>query len=245
VDVKSCHRYLISELLAAHTREGHYGGSYENRTRFVKNVVKRIAEDVLDGRAVASRLNACDAHPYPYGWGTDRDDPSKPDFTEPIELVRELRDLGVGLLNVTAGNPYFSPHVNRPYDKCLIGRESPPENPMVGVVRLLECAREIQKSVPDVPVVGSGLSWLRHLWPLAASSAISEGWMRMIGLGRQAFAYPGFAREIVETSSLARGHVCVTCSRCSELMRAGKVAGCVPFDREVYGPLYDDIRGGL
>lgn len=245
VDVKSCHRYLISELLAAHTREGHYGGNYENRTRFVKNVVRRIAEDVLDGGAVACRLNACDAHPYPYGWGTDRDDPSKPDFTEPIELVRELRDLGVGLLNVTAGNPYFSPHVNRPYDKCLMGQKHPPESQMTGVARLLECAREIQKSVPDVPVVGSGLSWLRHLWPLAASSAISEGWMRMIGLGRQAFAYPGFAREIVETGSLARGHVCVTCSRCSELMRAGKVAGCVPFDREVYGPLYEDIRGGL
>lgn len=241
VDVKSCHRYLVNELLAAHTREGSYGGSYENRTRFVRNVVRRVAE--LRGGAIASRINACDAHPYPYSWGTDRSDPTKPDFDEPVRLVRELCDLGVGLLNVTAGNPYFSPHVNRPYDKCLMGREAPRENPMVGVVRLLECSRAIQRAAPDVPVVGSGLSWLRHFWPQAASSAIRAGWMRMIGLGRQAFAYPAFAREIMETGELARNHACVTCSRCSELMRAGKAAGCVPFDREVYGPLYDEIRG--
>jgi hypothetical protein len=69
--------------------------------------------------------------------------------------------------------------------------------------------------------------------------------MRMIGLGRQAFAYPGFAREIIESGGLARNHVCVTCSRCSELMRAGRVTGCVPFDREVYGPLYNEIRGAI
>jgi 2,4-dienoyl-CoA reductase-like NADH-dependent reductase (Old Yellow Enzyme family) len=256
VDVKSCHRYLINELLAAHTRPGNYGGSYENRTRFVKNVVKRIVKG-LDGggfeippHQVACRVNACDAHPYPYSWGTDQSDPTKPDFEEPKRLVRELCDLGVSLINVTAGNPYFSPHVNRPYDRRLpprgvVSGQGCPEttSPLVGVARLLECAREIQQTVPEVPVVGSGLSWLRHFWPQAASSAIRGGWMQIVGLGRQAFAYPGFAKEIMETGALARNHVCVTCSRCSELMSAGKMVGCVPFDREVYGPLYEEMRG--
>lgn len=239
VDVKACHRYLLNELLAAHTRPGVYGGSYENRTRFIRNVVKRVAEL---GGTVACRINACDAHPHPYSWGTDQDDPAKPDFEEPVRLVRELRELGVSLLNVTAGNPYFSPHVNRPYDKALIGRDYPNENPLVGVTRLLECSRAIQQAVPDVPVVGSGLSWLRQFWPQAASAAIRTGWMRMIGLGRQAFAYPGFASEIMETGGLARNHVCVTCSRCSELMRAGKTTGCALFDREIYGSLYSQLQ---
>ncbi len=38
VDVKSCHRYLLSELLGAREREDKFGGSYENRTRLIKKV---------------------------------------------------------------------------------------------------------------------------------------------------------------------------------------------------------------
>ena len=39
VDIKSCHRYLLSELLASFTREGKYGGSFENRTRMLRETL--------------------------------------------------------------------------------------------------------------------------------------------------------------------------------------------------------------
>lgn len=239
VDVKSCHRYLVSELLAAHTRPGRYGGSYENRTRFLRNVVRRVT---ALGGITACRLNAFDAHPYPYGWGTDRENPSVPDLAEPARLAEELAGWGVRLLNVTAGNPYFSPHVNRPYDRNVQGNAIYPQHPLVGVSNLLKCARQVRQAA-GVPVVGSGFSWLRHLWPAAASAGVREGWFDIAGLGREAFAFPGFAREIVETGRIDPRRCCIACSRCSELMRAGKPAGCVPFDADIYARLYREIGG--
>ena len=240
VDVKACHRYLVSELLAAHMREGRYGGSYENRTRFLRNVVGKIRAALGPGGAIACRLNVCDAHPN--GWGVDKNDPNKPDLTEPLRLVGELRELGVSLIGATAGNPRFNPHVNRPHDGALIGGHLADEHPLVGVARLIGLVREVQRAAKEVAVVGVGFSWLRHLWPNVAAAEIRGGGMTMAGLGRQSFAYPGFAKEIIQTGRLDPKHVCVTCSRCSQIMRDGGRTGCVPFDKEIYGPIYREVR---
>jgi len=238
VDVKSCHRYLINELLAAHTREGRYGGSYENRTRLLRNVVGKVMSIAPRGRIVTCRLGIHDAHPYPHGWGMSTTDAMQPDLTEPKRLVRELSEMGMPIVNITMGNPYFNPHVNRPYDRPTEGGVCPDEHPLVGVARLIGLTRELQAAVPEVAVVGSGFSWLRNLWPYVASGCLRDGAMRMVGLGRQAFAYPGFANEIIETGRLERRHTCIGCSGCTQIMRDGGTTGCVPFDSEVYGPVY-------
>ena len=131
VDVKACHRYLVSELHASHTREGRYGGSFENRSRFFRNVVAKIRA-LVPGIAVTSRMNAYDAMEYPYGFGVDREDPAKPDLSEPMELVRCLKQAGAPLVNITIGNPYFNPHVNRPFDLPVAGAPVPAESPLYG-----------------------------------------------------------------------------------------------------------------
>jgi len=245
VDIKSCHRYLINELLAAHTREGRYGGSYENRTRLLRNVVGKTMAIAPRGKIVTCRLGIHDAHPYPHGWGMSSTDPSKPDLDEPKRMVRELSEMGMPLINITMGNPYFRPHVNRPYDRPVEGGAYPDEHPLVGVDRLIGFTREVQRHVPGIAVVGSGFSWLRHLWPYVASASIRDGGMRMVGLGRQAFAYPGFAKEIVETGRLERGHTCIGCSCCTQIMCDGGTPGCVPFDGEVYDAIYREGRLGM
>ncbi|MDH7602437.1 MAG: FAD-dependent oxidoreductase [Armatimonadota bacterium] len=242
VDIKSCHRYLLNELLAAHTREGDYGGSYENRTRFLKNVIRKVQQAAGPGRIVTCRLGIYDAHPYPYGWGVDPDEPGKPNLDEPKRLVQELRDLGVPLINITMGNPYYNPHVNRPFDRPIEGAASPSEHPLVGVNRLVNLTRQITQSVDGMVVVGSGYSWLRNLWPHVAAACIRRGWMHIVGVGRQAFAYPWFAKEIIETGRLERRHTCITCSSCTQIMRDGGRTGCVPFDSEIYGPIYREGR---
>ena len=117
VDVKCCHRYLNSELLAGYTREGKYGGSFEGRTRFLLNTINRIKQRLGNNFIVTTRLNIYDGIPYPYGWGVDQKDYKKPDFTEPIKLINLLYEKGVRLINVTMGTPYHNPHVNRPFDK--------------------------------------------------------------------------------------------------------------------------------
>jgi 2,4-dienoyl-CoA reductase-like NADH-dependent reductase (Old Yellow Enzyme family) len=238
VDIKSCHRYLLNELLAGHTRKGKYGGSYENRTRFLKEVVGRIYDECGRDKAVTCRLGIYDSHPYPYGWGMDRDDPMKPDMEEPKRLVRELYDMGMRLINITMGNPYFNPHINRPYDQPVEGAKVPEEHPLVGIARLIGLTKEVQKHVPEMVMIGSGYSWLRHLWPYVAAANIRDGNISMVGLGRQSFAYPGFAKEIIRTGKLKRTHTCITCSSCTQIMRDGGMSGCVPFDKDVYGPIY-------
>ena len=86
VDIKACHRYLISELLASHTREGKYGGSFENRIRFILEVIDKVRAAVGPDFIIASRYNVYDAHPYPYGFGVDQEDWQKYDLTEPVAL---------------------------------------------------------------------------------------------------------------------------------------------------------------
>jgi len=242
VDIKACHRYLMNELLAAHNRDGDYGGSYENRTRFLKNVIARVFDEVGHDKVITCRLNVFDAHPYPFGWGMDKEDPVQPNLEEPRRLIHELHDMGVTLINVTMGNPYYNPHINRPYDRPIEGMRVPDENPLVGVERLLKLTRQVREGLADLAVVGSGYSWLRHLWPYVAASEIERGHIQLVGVGRQALAYPDFAKEIMRTGRLDRRHTCISCSSCTQIMRDGGTAGCVPFDSELYGPIYREGR---
>jgi len=237
VDIKSCHRYLMSELLSAHTRPGRYGGAFENRTRLLLSVVRRIRAEVPN-LAITVRLNVYDAHPYPWGWGVSQDDPMVPDLSEPKQLVSLLRDEGVAAINVTAGNPYYTPHINRPFDQNVVGVSPPSENPLVGVARLIDLARQIKQAVPDMTVVGTGYTWLRHFVGNVAAGVLQLGWADIVGLGRGAFAYPSFARDLIETGQMDPKRCCITCSRCTQIMRDHGRSGCVPFDREIYGQIY-------
>ena len=237
VDIKSCHRYLLSELLAAFTRPGRYGGSFENRTRLHCDVVERIQAQV-PGLMVTMRLNGYDGHPYPWGWGVSKDDPAVPDLAEPIRFVRGLYERGMRLINITSGNPYFTPHINRPYDVPVSGGQVPDENPMFGVARIIDVARQIKHAVPGMAVVASGYSWLRQFLGNAAAATIRRGDADLVGLGRGAFAYPDFARDLLIKGELDPRKCCLTCSRCTQIMRDGGCTGCVIYDREVYGPIY-------
>ncbi|HWQ61652.1 MAG TPA: flavin oxidoreductase/NADH oxidase [Negativicutes bacterium] len=241
VDVKCCHRYLINELHSAHTREGRYGGSFENRTRFIGNIVDKIKARVGDRLAIAVRMNAYDAIPYPYGWGVDKLDHNTPDFSEPQRLARILRDKGVKLINVTVGNPYYNPHVNRPYDS---GTYTPPTHPLENVAVLLAADRAIQEAVPEVAVIGTGFSWLRQLGADVAAGCIGQGWFKLAGFGRQAFAYPDFAADLLATGRMDPQKVCVACGLCAMILRDGGTTGCVVRDAAVYGPVFKAGREG-
>jgi len=241
VDIKSCHRYLVSELLAAHTRPGRYGGSFENRTRFLLSVVQRIREEAPHIQ-VTVRLNVFDGHPYPWGWGVNREAPRTPDLSEPLRLVRLLKDAGVTMINVTAGNPYFLPQINRPFDTNIVGGAASDEHPLCGVARLLGLARSVKEACPDLVVVSTGYSWLRQYLGFVAAGVVSSGWSDLAGVGREAFAYPSFARDLLRNGALDPRCTCIACSRCTQIMRDNGRAGCVPFDREIYGPIYDEGR---
>ena len=243
VDLKSCHRYLLSELLASHTREGRYGGSFENRTRFLREVIDAVRREAGEDFIIACRFNVFDAHPYPYGFGEDQEDFWKFDPTEPMALVRMLREKGVGLLSNSAGNPYYIyPQVTRPFDQSSSGIPVPDEHPLESVARLFAFTRMIQKEAGDVPVVGNGYSWLRQFAPNAGAANLQAGHCGFMGLGRSSFAYPQAPRDIMEKGAMEPGKCCTSCSRCTQIMRDHGRTGCVIRDAKVYAPLFKQYR---
>ena len=241
VDLKVCHGYLGAELLAAFSRPGRYGGSFENRTRFICNIVRKVRERAGESIQIAVRMNAYDSVPYPYGWGVDQADFHRPDYTEPARLVGILAGMGVSLFNITCGNPYYNPHINRPYDA---GSYRPPFHPLEGVATLLGAARAMQQAAGSAAVMATGFSWLRQWGVNVAAAAIRQGWFQLAGFGRLSFAYPDFARDVMNVGRLDAGKVCLACSKCTTIMRDGGTAGCVLRDATTYAPIYRAGREG-
>jgi 2,4-dienoyl-CoA reductase (NADPH2) len=233
IDLKACHGYLIHELLSSRNREGSiYGGpEEEKRFRFLLETIDRIKLEVPE-IILTVRLNIYDA--YAGGFGIGKDEKTA-DFTEPLSLVGELRSRGITLLNVTMGSPYFNPHVTRPFDNPLPGVPAPDEHPLTGVKRMMEGTAAIQHNFPDMAVVGSAYSYLRHYAPNVGAAVIENGDAALIGFGRNSFAYPSLANDLKTKGYADPDKVCITCSGCTRLIRNLHPGGCVIRDREIYG----------
>jgi len=238
VDIKACHGYLINELLTSRNRTGKYGGSFENRTRFMLDVIDEITNKANKNNAVVTRLGIYDAVPYPYGWGVDRHDYSKPDLAEPQKLINELIKRGVKLINITLGEPHYNPHYNRPFNKAVREGYKSPEHPLVGVHRMIKLAGEIQEKFDASIIVGTGYSWLGAVMPNVAAAIKKNRLAKIIGVGRLALAYPDFAKDIILKGRLDAKKICAACSACSEILSKGGPTGCAVRDSEVYGPVY-------
>jgi len=241
IDVKSCHGYLLAELLGARTREGRYGGTFENRTRMLRETLARVRAAV-PGLLVTTRVNAFDGYGPPCGWGAEAGDPAEPDLREPLELVRLLHEQGSPVLNLTLGNPYYNPHLGRPFDTPAVGAPVPAEHPLVGVARFAAVTRDAQRDAPGMPVIASGLGWLRHLVPYVAAGLLESGWAALVGQGRGALAYPDAPAHVLAGETLDPAMCCVSCSACSQMMRDGSKVGCVVRDSAIYGPIYRQGR---
>jgi 2,4-dienoyl-CoA reductase-like NADH-dependent reductase (Old Yellow Enzyme family) len=248
VDVKCCHGYLLHELLAARDRPGPFGGDLEGRTRFLRGVLAGVRAEA-PGLAVAVRLSAFDFVPHRQGAdgaGEPEDGPlPRPfgadatglgiDLAEAHALLDLLTAEGVGLVCITAGSPYYTPHIQRPaYFPPSDGYE-PPEDPLVGVGRQIAATAELTSAHPDLLVVGSGYSYLQDWLAHVGQEVVAAGDVGMVGLGRMALSYPTLPADVLAGRPLERRLVCRTFSDCTTAPRAGLVSGCYPLD-----PFYKD-----
>ncbi|HLN10425.1 MAG TPA: hypothetical protein VK281_15905 [Xanthobacteraceae bacterium] len=255
VDIKHCHGYLGHEFLGAHTRPGRYGGSFENRTRFLREIVEGIRADA-PGLAIGVRLSAVDVVPfrpdpmrsepgalgpgvpddvsgllpYVYAFGVDQTNPIEMDLTEPIALFGLLRDLAIRFVNVTLGSPYYNPHLTRPALYPPSDGYRPPEDPLVGVMRHLDVVRRLKGKFPDFCLVGSGYTYLQEFLPNVAQAVVRLGWTDLVGLGRMVLAYPGLPLDILNGRATQKKRLCRTFSDCTTAPRNGLVLGCYPLD---------------
>jgi NADPH2 dehydrogenase len=249
VDIKHCHGYLGHELLSAVDRPGKYGGSFENRTRFVREIVKAVQAECPD-LVIGVRFSMFDMPPfrpgpdkvgvmleyqdengqYPYAFGGDPDHPGELKLDEPIALVGMLKDLGVEMVNFSASSPYYSPHLIRPHYYPPSDGYEPPEDPLVSVARLLNAAAEIKQAVPEMLCVGSGYSYLQEFIPNVAQAVVRERKIDFVGLGRSTLSYPELPDDILNKRPLKRRKICRTFSDCTTAPRKGLVSGCYPLD---------------
>jgi 2,4-dienoyl-CoA reductase-like NADH-dependent reductase (Old Yellow Enzyme family) len=256
VDIKHCHGYLGHEFLSAHTRKGKYGGSFENRTRFLREVVAGI-RSAAPGLKIGVRLSAFDSIPFqpdptlsssgklgpgipvehdklvPYRWafGVNPQDPRQMDLSETIQFLSLLESLGVWLVNLTAGSPYYNPHIQRPALYPPSDGYQPPEDPLVGVAKQMSVTRQLKQLFPNLIFVGSAYSYLQDFLPHVAQAAIRESWVDAVGLGRMLLTYPEILWDAAHGNSVNHKRICRTFSDCTTAPRKGLPSGCYPLDK--------------
>jgi 2,4-dienoyl-CoA reductase-like NADH-dependent reductase (Old Yellow Enzyme family) len=255
VDLKHCHGYLGHEFLSAKTRAGDFGGSLENRTRFLRELVAGIRA-AAPGLEIGVRVSALDLVPYKpdpaesdadtlgpgvpddftgclpyrYGFGADELQPDRTDATETVAFLAIVRSLGIHLVNVSLGSPYYNPHLTRPALYPPSDGYKPPEDPLIGVMRHLETVRALKEANPELIFMGSGYTYLQEFLPHVAQAVVRAGWVDLVGLGRMVLAYPELPADVLAGRAMQRKRLCRTFSDCTTAPRNGMVSGCYPLD---------------
>ena len=247
VDVKACHGYLLHEMLSARVRPGKFGGDLAGRSRMLLTIIDRIRSELPDlmvgvrlsvfdtvpyvtSRETGRPMDFAGCLPYVYGFGVNESSPLEYDLSEPIALMRTLAEHGVAMLNLSCGSPYYVPHIQRPAIFPPSDGYQPPEDPLVGAWRQIDVVRQCKAAVGDVPLIGTGYSYLQDYLPHAAQAAVREGWVDAVGLGRMVLSYPELPLDSLRTGKLSRKLICRTFSDCTTAPRHGIISGCYPLD---------------
>lgn len=253
VDVKACHGYLGHEFLSAFDRPGRYGGDLAGRSRFLRETIAAIRGEcprlligvrmsVFDfppfrpdpARTVPGKLGPGVPHEYPVpypGFGCDRMNPLQVDLTEPLQLLRQLHEkCGVAMVNVTAGSPYYNPHIQRPALYPPSDGYQPPEDPLVGCLRHIHAVRAIKAALPQLPVVGTAYTYFQEYLPHVAQGVVRAGWTDFVGIGRMVLAYWDLPNDTLAGHPLQTKRLCRTFSDCTTAPRHGLISGCYPLD---------------
>lgn len=282
VDIKHCHGYLLHEFLGAHTRPGKFGGSFENRTRILRDIIAGIRADgnPID---IGVRLSAFDfvpfkpdptraepgklgpgipedfsqCLPYRYGFGVNASNPVEYDLTETFQFAELCTQLGVKILNLSAGSPYYNPHIQRPAAYPPSDGYQPAHDPLIDVARQINVVRQVkahlakvgqasslsrtaerapseerdrQDACPPPIVIGTAYSYLQEYLPHVAQYAVRNGWTDMVGLGRMVLSYPEMLADATTKGALTPKLICRTFSDCTTAPRNGIISGCYPLD---------------
>lgn len=256
VDIKHCHGYLLHELLSGFTRPGKFGGPFENRTRMLREIVAGIR---ASGNRIelGVRLSAFDfvpfkpdpalsqprkpgpgvpedfSHclPYCYAFGVNQNNPVEYDLAEASQFLALCDRLGVKIINLSAGSPYYNPHIQRPAAYPPSDGYQPPEDPLVGVARQINMARALKaQAPPNLLLVGTAYSYLQEYLPHVAQYVLRHGWTDLIGIGRMVLSYPTVFADAIEQGKLSTRKICRTFSDCTTAPRNGLISGCYPLD---------------
>jgi len=259
VDLKHCHGYLLHEFLGAHTRPGKFGGSFENRTRILREIIAGIRasgnkiefgvrlscfdkvphkpDPALSvpgklGPGIPEDFSQC--LPYRYGFGVNQNDPTQIDLTETFHFVELCAQLGMKILNTTAGSPYYTPHLQRPAAYPPSDGYQPAYDPLIDLERQVQTVRKLKtqsSKAKEMVIVGSGLSYLQEFLPHVSQYLLRHGWADMVGIGRAVLSYPNMLADAAMKGEIEKKFICRTFSDCTTAPRNGLISGCYPLDK--------------
>ncbi len=248
VDIKCAHGYLGHEFLSAHTRPGKYGGPFENRTRFFREIVEGIKKEA-PGLDIAVRLSLGDMIPFQKGAGGTGEPAARPtnenpyrfafggdgtglgfDFTEPAAFVKMAYALGIRIICATLGSPYYVPHIQRPAAFAVSDGYLPPEDPLLGAARQIHAVQAMKTLCPETVFIASGMTYLQEFLPTVGGELLRTGGADFIGIGRMTLSYPEICADSMAGKPLDRQKICRTFGDCTNAPRAGLVSGCFPLD---------------
>ena len=242
VEIKHCHGYLGHEFLNAVDRPGRYGGSFENRTRFLREVVEGVRTEA-PGMDIGVRLSVFDFVPHrvgedggreplgidgvpqPYIFGSDESGVGI-DLTEPLAFLDLMEELDLRLFCMSAGGT--SGLGGGALGSWL--RQPPSEDPLLGVARLIAVAAELKRRHPELAIVGSGYSYLQEWLPNVAQRVVRTGMVDFVGVGRMALSYPEIVADVLASRPLQIKKICRTCGACSLAPGNRVISGCYAID---------------
>jgi 2,4-dienoyl-CoA reductase-like NADH-dependent reductase (Old Yellow Enzyme family)/thioredoxin reductase len=131
IEIHGAHGYLITNFLSPHTnkRTDIYGGSLENRMRFLVEVVENIRGKIGPGFPLTVRLSGTDYEPDGFG------------IEETIEVAKKMEHLGLNAIHVSGGDHHQMIHQVSPM--------------MVERAHNVWAAEAIRKEI-GIPVIASG-----------------------------------------------------------------------------------------
>lgn len=169
IEIHGAHGYLIHEFLSplSNRRGDDYGGSFENRTRFLRQVIENIRSKISDSVPLLVRISATDY--VEGGW----------DLPQSVELAKVMKSLGVDLVDVSSGGNVagvripLGPGYQVPFSES-IRRES---NVMTGAVGLitepLQALEIVEQGRADAVLLARAM--LRNpRWALGAAEELGD-----------------------------------------------------------------------
>jgi len=242
IDFKHCHGYFCGEMLRpANIRQDRFGGSFENRTHFFRGVTERIKKAVGGNDfLLGTRYSVYEG--IPGGLGTSGPEEVTEELFEPLRFAKMIEELGMNYINVSAGIPAITPEIVRP-------TKNYPE----GVYRHFGWAKAV-KNLVKIPVIGSGYSYLRDgkndlkepnsskkSFFYYAEKNLKDGYVDLVGIGRQSLADPLFAKKIL-SGDVDKVNFCTACGGCSILLRSQKEVGCTVYNKYYKGVLKQAVK---
>jgi 2,4-dienoyl-CoA reductase-like NADH-dependent reductase (Old Yellow Enzyme family) len=178
VQIHGAHGYLVSQFLSPHhnRRMDQWGGSPENRRRFVLQLLREIRQQVGDSFPIGIKLNSAD---FQRGGFTEE---------ESLDAIRALAGAGIELIEISGGT-YEAP--------VMMGSKQPKESTLKREAYFLEFAEKARAAV-QVPLMLTGGFRTAE----AMSNAIQSGAIEFVGLARQLAIEPEFPLNLLDGKKL-------------------------------------------